>query len=171
MKKYILLFCLFSVFVAQSQEKNVFDVSRKGTLADIVAIYKSNPDAINSLNENKSSPLILACYKGNVDVAKFLIPKVKDINYVSVMGTALMATVVNGNLEILQMLLQNKANPNLTDQNGVTALMYAVQFQNADMILLLLNNKADKNLLNNEGLSAFEYATKTTNDKIINLLK
>lgn len=171
MKRYILLFCLFSIFVTQAQDKNVFDIARKGSLSEIESIYKSNPEAINSLNEGKSSPLILACYKGNVDVAKFLITKVKDINYVSVMGTALMATVVNGNLEILELLLQAKASPNLTDQNGVTALMYAVQFQNSEMITLLLKNKADKNLLNNEGTSAFEYATKTNNETIINLLK
>ena len=41
-------------------------------------MYKTNPEAVN---ENKYSPLILACYRGNNGVVWFLIGNVKYINY------------------------------------------------------------------------------------------
>lgn len=150
---------------------SVFDVARKGTLQEIESLYKANPDAINQVNESGNSPLILACYKGNEEVAKFLIKNVKEINYNTGMGTALMAAIVKGNESLTKHLLENKADVNLTDANGTTALMYAVQFQNVALVELLLQYKADKNLKNKEGKTAFEIAVFTGNQEIINKLK
>jgi ankyrin repeat protein len=82
-----------------------------------------------------------------------------------------MACVVKGNLVMLEFLLKNKANPNLTDANGITALMYAVQFQNKEIVKLLLENNANKNTKDKQGKTAFEYAVFSKNELIINLLK
>lgn len=95
-------------FNSQAQNKSVFDIARNGTLAEIQNLNKSNPDLINSLNENKSSPLILACYRGNIEVAQFLIENVKDINYNSDMGTALMAATYKNQPELVESLLKKK---------------------------------------------------------------
>ena len=81
MKKLLIVTLLLCFFNSKAQNKNVFDIARSGTLAEIQDLNKSNPDLINSLNESKTSPLILACYRGNIEVAKFLIENVKDINY------------------------------------------------------------------------------------------
>jgi hypothetical protein len=70
-----------------------------------------------------------------------------------------------------EFLLLNKANPNLTDINGITALMYAAQFQNEKMIKLLLDHKANKNIKDKQGKTAFEYAVMTKNELIINQFK
>ena len=167
-KKFLLIF-LCSLGFAQS--KDCFDIARKGSLDEIRNLVKSNPKVVNSINERGSSMLILACYTGNNDVAKFLLENNSDINYVSDNGTALMAAVVKGNLEMVKFIIDKKANLNLTDTNGITALIYAVQFKNIEIIKLLLSHNADKSLVDKNGKTAFEYAVFAGNEEIINLLK
>lgn len=171
MKKSIIFILLIKSFFCFSQQNDVFTVARSGTITDIEYIFKKNPSALDSKNEFGFSPLILACYKSNDEVAKFLIEKKVDLNYVSQDGTALMAATVKGNYKLVELLLLNEANPNLTDEKGITALMYAVQFKNEPIIKLLLKSNADKTIINKEGKTAFEYAVLTNNDNIINLLK
>lgn len=167
--KYLFILCISSV--AFSQTKTVFDVARSGTVAQMELLYKENPSIIETLNENQSSPLILACYRGNTSVALYLIENVKDINHNSGMGTALMAAIVKGKIDLVKKLLDKKANTNLTDVQGVTALMYAIEFQNVEIIKMLLEHNADKSIQNKDGKTAFEYAIFTNNETIINLLK
>jgi ankyrin repeat protein len=50
----------------------------------------------------EASPLILACYRGNTEVAKYLIDNVKDLNYVSPEGTALSSLCINYNKELVK---------------------------------------------------------------------
>ncbi len=153
------------------QVTDVFEVARKGTISQAEAIVKANPKAFNVINENGFSPLILACYRGNNEVAKFIISQGADINAKSDMGSALMACIVKGNNEIAQFLIANKADLNLVDNQGTTALMYAVQFKNTAIIKLLLANNANKELKDNKGKTAFEYAVFSNDEAIINLLK
>jgi ankyrin repeat protein len=150
---------------------DAFEVARKGTVLQAKELFKSNPKAFRTVNENGFSPLILACYRGNNEVAKFMIESGVDINVVSDMGTALMACIVKGNNEMATFLIQQKANLNLTDNQGTTALMYAVQFKNIAVLKSLLDHKANKTLIDNKGKTAFEYAVFSAHEEIINLLK
>lgn len=154
-----------------AQQKSIFDVARNGTLQEIELFYSKNINCINEINENGFSPLILACYKGNSEIAKFLIEKKSNLDYVSDEGTALMAAVVRGKNELAKSLLENGANPNLTNLEGTTALMYASQFKNVELVKLLLHYKADKTMVNKDQKTAFEFAVFSNNDEIINLLK
>ena len=169
--KYIQIIFFLLLFQVGFSQQDIFDIARKGTVEEVKTAMKQNPDVIYSVNAEGYSPLILACYRGNVAVANFLIKNVKDVNGSSPMGTPLMAAVVKGNEEIVLALLENNANPNLTDANGTTSLIYAVQFKNADIIKLLLNYKADKSKIDNKGKTAFEYAVFSNDEEIINLLK
>jgi ankyrin repeat protein len=150
---------------------DVFDIARRGTVEELRQLLKSNPTAFKSINREGFSPLLLACYRGNNEVAKLLMESGCDINQRSTMGTPLMAAVVKGNNPIAQYLLLKNADVNLTDENGITALMYAVMFKNKELVNLLLQKNADKKLIDNKGKSAFEYAVFTGNEEIINLLK
>ena len=154
-----------------AQQKSIFDISRNGTLLEIEQLYKEDINCVNKINEHGFSPLILACYKGNSEVARFLIEKKSNLDYVSDEGTALMAAVVRGKNELAKSLLENGANPNLTNSEGTTALMYASQFKNVELVKLLLQYKADKTIVNNDQKTAFEFAVFSNNDEIINLLK
>lgn len=170
---FAFLFIVFFFSLASiAQEKlDVFEIARKGTAQQALEIIKTDAKAFNTTNSNGFTPLILACYRGNNEVAKILIENNCDINVKSEMGTALMASIVKGNNEIASLLIKKKADVNLTDAQGTTALMYAVQFKNIDLVKLLLANKADKSLQDKKGKTAFEYAAFSGNEAIINLLK
>jgi hypothetical protein len=168
----IRLFILFFLLFANTQAQNldVFSISRKGTLAQIQEVYLKNPQSINSISENKSSPLILACYRNNEAVALFLADKVEDINYNSGMGSALMAAVMSGNLVLIDKLISLKADLNLKDIQGKTALIYAVFFNKNDIVKSLLKAGADKKIADNEGRAALDYANFNKNTELIILL-
>lgn len=174
MKKLIIILSVFLSlpFVsAQEKAKSIFDIARSGTVAEVKEQMKQNPDVINQNNESGFSPLILACYRGNIEVADFLMDKVKDINYNSSMGTALMAVVYKGDLKLTQKLLDHKSDINTTDATGTTPLIFASKLGNIEMVKLLMKNKADKNLKDKQGTTAFEYAVLSKNQELINQFK
>ena len=168
----IISFLLNTSFImAQEKTKSIFDIARTGTVTEVKELMKQNPDIINQTNENGFSPLILACYRGNTEVAKFLMDHVKDINYKSQEGTALAGLAVKYNKELVQYLLSKNADPNIADATGSTPLFWAVKFGNKELIELLLQHKADKSKKDSMGMTPFEYALQTNNKEIINLLK
>ncbi|WP_223302307.1 ankyrin repeat domain-containing protein [Flavobacterium branchiophilum] len=170
-KKILFIFVVLISINVFSQTKNIFDIARKGTVLEMSDCYRQNPSCVDALNEQQMSVLILACYKGNTAVAQFLIAHKANVNYVSEYGTALTAAVFRNDVHLVEVLLKNKANPNLTDTKGMTPLMYAVQNNNSQMVSILLDYKADKSLVNSENKTAFEYATTLGNEQILKLLK
>ncbi len=150
---------------------SVFDIARKGTVEQVKEKLKENPKSFHVVNDDGYSPLTLACYRGNNEVAKLLIETGSDIDGKSKMGTPLMASIVKGNNEMVKFLIDKKADLEFADGNGVTALIYAVQFQNKTALQLLIESKANKAHKDKEGKTAFEHAVFAGNQEIINLLK
>ncbi len=174
MKNIIIILSVFLGFTlirAQEKAKSIFDIARTGTVSEVKELMKKNPDVINQTNENGFSPLILACYRGNVEVADFLIDNVKDVNYKSREGTALSGLAIRYNKNLTEHLLKRNADPNIADPNGITPLFWAVKSGNRELTELLLKYKADKTVKDSQGMTPFEYALQTNNTEIINLLK
>lgn len=167
----ISIFLSFSFVSAQEKAKSIFDVARSGTVSEVKELMKQNPDIINQTNEGGFSPLILACYRGNVEVAEFLMDNVKDVNYKSQEGTALAGLSVKYNKNLVEHLLKKNANPNIADSTGSTPLFWAVKFGNKELTELLLKYNADQSIKDSQGITPFEYALQTNNKEIINLLK
>ncbi len=173
MRNLLITISLFlgSLLLAQEKAKSIFDIARNGTVSEVKELMKQNPDIINQANENGFSPLILACYRGNVEVAEFLIDHVKDVNYKSREGTALAGLSVKYNRKLTEDLLKKNADPNIADDTGATPLFWAVKFGNKELIELLLKYKADKSIKDAMGMTPFEYALQTNKEEIINILK
>ena len=167
----IVFFLSFTFMSAQEKAKSIFDIARSGTVTEVKELMKQNPDIINQTNDSGFSPLILACYRGNAEVAKFLMDNVKDINYKSQEGTALAGLAVKYNKDLVEYILNKNANPNIVDATGSTPLFWAVKFGNKELTELLLRHKADKSIKDSQGMTPFEYALQTNNTEIINLLK
>ena len=84
-------------------------------------LFDKDKSIVNAIDDNGSSMLILACYRGNIEVAKFLITNGADLNYVSDNGTCLMACVFKSEFELVDELISKKDDLDLTDVNGITA--------------------------------------------------
>jgi uncharacterized protein len=171
MKKLIIFLFLISSFCFSQEKLNVFDIARKGTVEQAKEVLKENPKAFDVVNEEHFSPLLLACYRGNNEVANFLIDIGINVNEDSSRGSLLMACVVKNNIEVTKKLVDHNCNVNAFDSNGTTSLIYAVQFQNVEILKLLVQHNVDKTHKDKEGKTAFEYAVFSGNEQIINLLK
>jgi len=167
---FILLFSMMSLII-QAQE-DLFTLIRNKTEVEKIEVYLDKfPSKLNEPSKEGFTPLILAAYNGNLDYLTLFLKNGADVNYISTMGTALMAATVKGNFEIAQILLKSNAAIDLTDDKGTTALMYAVQFKNKQLIELLMKYNPNKNLVDSNGKTAFEYAVFSGNKEIIDLLK
>ena len=165
-----IVFFLLLCTSLKAQDKNVFDVARKGSLSEIQDIYKLNPELVNAINDNKATPLILACYRNNEAVALYLTDKVANINYNSGMGTALMAAIMSGNKTIIEKLISKKADLDQKDTQGKTALIYAAFNNNLEITKMLIKAGANSKLADNEKRTALDYAKFNKNTQLIILL-
>lgn len=163
--------CFLGIFSFSTIAQDIFDIARKGTASQVETLYKNTPDQIDAINDAGYTPLILATYHGNYEVAKALLKYTTSINANSSSGTALMAATVKGSPQLVSLLLDHAADPNITDGNGSTALLYAIFFKNTDIVALLLAHKADISYKDNRGYTALDYATLTKNESLINLIK
>ena len=171
MKNFFLTMLLLLLCTSlKAQDKNVFDVARKGSLSEIQNIYNKNPELVNSINDNKATPLILACYRNNEAVALYLSDKVSNINYNSGMGTALMAAIMSGNKVIIEKLISKKADLDQQDVQGKTALIYATFNNNFEIAQLLIKAGANSKITDNEKRAALDYAKFNKNTQLIILL-
>ena len=114
--------------------------------------------------------------KNDINKVKEAITKLKDNNYIdnrNINGdTALIIASRAEKLEIVDLLIKNKANINLKTNNGNTALMIASNSGNLDIVDLLIKNKANINLKNNNNDNALILASRsmTSNTNIVELL-
>ncbi|MCB8964503.1 MAG: ankyrin repeat domain-containing protein [Bacteroidales bacterium] len=76
----------------------------------------------------------------------------------------------SGNYEIAKRLIGYGANPNMSNDYGVTPLMYAVQSGSLPLVELLLENNANPNAKPYDGNTAMHAAVRAGNDSIADML-
>lgn len=167
------LFLLFPLLMLGQTPGNldIFEAIRQGNTTVVKQQVGADPDLANQINSRGHSLLIVAAYYGQKEIVDILLPVVDNIDHKSEEGTALAAAVVKNQVPIVEALLKYKADPDITDANGVTPLMYALIFRNKPAITLLMNSGANIDLKDNTGKSTFEYALATNNQEFINLIK
>lgn len=77
------------------------------------------------------------------------------------LGILLMKACWDSNAELAELLIKDGADPNTTDENGVTALMLAAsnpRGDNAHLVNILMQRGAEVNAKNKEGQTAFKMA-------------
>ena len=103
---------------------------------------------VNQLFDNDASPLILALDNGSVEVAKRLLraPAIR-VNQATILGITplILASSIN-HKEIIKLLLSRGADPNITDNAGISALHFACTYGNAAIVEMLLDAGAGMDL-------------------------
>lgn len=165
------IFLNFSLLYSQEKSADIFQIARNGSVTELKQILKQDPLAINKTNLSGYTPLILACYNGNDQVAKYLVENDADIDLNNGYGTALMAATIKGNAALVTFLLKHKANVNLSDTNGTTALHYAVIFNLDEIAELLYKAGAKYDIKDGRGNTAKDYALLKNKTKLVTLFK
>jgi ankyrin repeat protein len=128
---------------------NLFEASAAGKFDVVAHLVYSHPEAINFYAEDGFTPLGLACYFGQYEIARYLVLKGADVNLPSNNGFRVypLHSAVAGNYtQIARMLIENNAQVNVKQQAGATALHSAAQNGNIDLLILLLEHGADVNI-------------------------
>jgi len=165
------LFILLSLIACRVINGPVVAMERSG-----IEIQKKYDNLYKAIKDNdvKSVYRIILDDNDNIS-AKSLI---KDLNG----ATPLHYAVILGRKEIIQIFLNNGANPNIKDNNGGTPLHYAaivgikkidrffsLFYDNKTMVQILLDNGANPNIEDNYRNIPRDYAEKYNHDMIVKL--
>jgi len=120
-------------------------------------------------DDPKAIALVTACDKGTAEDVKKLIAagapvdgQVNKYRY-----TPLVTAAGDGHADMIKVLLDAKANPNLPDVQGSTALLHACNQNATDAALALINGGADVNQASNFGRTPLMYAADKGNGRIV----
>lgn len=133
----------------------------RGGNNDIVALLITLGADVHFQDAAGDTPLIRAAYYNKPLVLQTLLNAGADVNVQNKRGvTALMIATRNGQQfnDILKLLLEKNANPNLLDKDGNTALLDAAQLWNVEAVKLLADAGADVNQANEDGITPLIFA-------------
>jgi len=127
---------------------------------------------LNTLTDDGSTPLFLACQHGHHACVRWLLAGGADPNVPDLGGrTPLVIAAANENREkIMISLIANHANVHLRDSHGMTALSYAIARGDENSVALLLHAGSDANQRSASGISALHCAVWRCNPTIVRQL-
>jgi ankyrin repeat protein len=102
------------------------------------------------------TPLQYACVKKDVNAVRCFLDSGASVDALNVYGeTALHYAAKSGNQEMVELLLQHKADPNIQSVSAkVSPLHEACLFGHPDTIIMLVKHGANPYLMNDKGLGA-----------------
>jgi ankyrin repeat protein len=152
------------------QEK-IADLAWNGKLEEIKAIVDKDKNRINCKLNNDETLLTIAAYKGDLDLAQYVITKGIDIkakNRWSMDG--LLNASVSGSSKIACLLIENGTDINVRGGGENTPLLFAIKNNHADVVKLLLDKGANIDLRDTDNLPPIVYASYYMNPEIIKML-
>ena len=166
--------------------------SKDGSMPLTLAMQEGNEEIVEMLLEKGAKAnlklldpagydfLTVLADRGHVKMVELAIKMGADVNEQNVptKRTALMIAILSGEEEVVKVLLENGADPNIVDKNLYSPLMVAALNGNYEQVKLLLEHGAKKDLKNSDGRTAIELARdevegkdKEKIAKVIELLK
>eukprot|EP00961_Rhodomonas_salina_P152361 2050858-Rhodomonas_salina.2 len=137
-------------------------------LAHLLRKQKELEIDVNEVDEEGRTPLMIACIRGNGQLAEFLLQANANSDLKDHQGYAAIhhATLSSGNKYVgiarsatcLRALQKYRANIDRKTADGRTSVHLAVQFECMDIIMVLRDLGADLNKFSTEGLNAMYYA-------------
>lgn len=114
------------------------------------------------------SPLMMACLKGHLELARKLIARDADVNKTG--WTPLHYAATNGHVAIIELLLEQHAYIDAESPNGTTPLMMAAHYGSPAAVKVLLEAGADPKLKNQLGLTAIDFANRAGRQEVVELI-
>jgi ankyrin repeat protein len=126
--------------------------------------------------QDNNEKLYKAIVKGDSSLVKQLLNNKADPNYIKAEGpwmkvNMLITAVNNENINIVKMLIINKADVKWKDGFKTTALMYAASTGNKEIVVLLLDNGADINDNDGQGNTVLSAAKESKNKELIEFIE
>ncbi|XP_017781821.1 PREDICTED: ankyrin repeat domain-containing protein 17-like isoform X2 [Nicrophorus vespilloides] len=138
----------------------------------LAMILLENGAGINThSNEFKESALTLACYKGHLEMVKFLLEAGADQEHkTDEMHTALMEASMDGHVEVARLLLDSGAQVNMPTDSFESPLTLAACGGHVDLAMLLIERGANIEEVNDEGYTPLMEAAREGHEDMVALL-
>ncbi|XP_050430101.1 ankyrin repeat domain-containing protein 17 isoform X3 [Adelges cooleyi] len=122
-------------------------------------------------NEFKESALTLACYKGHLEMVRFLLAAGADQEHkTDEMHTALMEASMDGHVEVARLLLDSGAQVNMPTDSFESPLTLAACGGHVELALLLIERGANIEEVNDEGYTPLMEAAREGHEDMVSVL-
>ncbi len=142
-----LLFCSRSLFAAELTPGAKFAVAiESGDLETIKSLVQggASADTLIEYGEHKITPLMKACWDGELEIATYLLDQGADVNFADEEGdTALFQAIKRGRAEFAQLLIDRGAKVNVKDVRQFTPLTTAAAAADEETTKVLVKAGAD----------------------------
>ncbi|MFK7773367.1 MAG: ankyrin repeat domain-containing protein [Saprospiraceae bacterium] len=165
---------IVNVLLEYKKEFDFFEAAAAGKLDFVKKHLEEQPKILNQYAVDGFTALGLSCFFNQKEMAKFLLQNGADPNIASnndFKVAPLHSAAAISQVGIVNVLLENGANVNAKQSNGVTALHSAAHNGATGIVKLLLKNGADKNTKTKDEKSVLDFAKEGNFTEIINLLE
>lgn len=162
-----------NLLLKYADEISLFEASAVGKFDVVAHLVFTHPDAVNMYANDGFTPLGLACYFGQFEVARYLVLKGADVNLPSNNGFHVFpihSAAAGSYNDIARMLIENGAQVNVKQQAGATPLHSAAQNGNLDLLIMLLENGAETSVRMEGGKLPADLAREKGFDEIAEIL-
>jgi ankyrin repeat protein len=108
--RILLIFLIFTASHASAQ--SIFDIARSGSAQQMQKLLKKHPEQLNLSSEHGATPLLLATYRGNHEVAAVLLEAGADPNQCFKEGAPIYGVIFQADAEMLDLLLKKGVDIN-----------------------------------------------------------
>eukprot|EP00833_Pecoramyces_ruminatium_P002190 jgi/Orpsp1_1/1176222/evm.model.c7180000056847.1 len=157
-----------------NNEKNRYE--ENNIINNNESLLNMESNSMNKINEN----IEISGFNGEYDINLYKINNnntdVNKINnnniklYNSFYNDQLLMAIKNNSIKNAILMIQNGANVNFENKNGLTPLLYAIYKNNIKFIDLLISYGVKVDVINKNGVSPIKYAIKLRNKDIIKAL-
>ncbi|MGE5375044.1 MAG: ankyrin repeat domain-containing protein [Bacteroidota bacterium] len=151
----------------------IFEAAATGKINHVIRLLARDPELVNAYTEDGFQPLGLACFFGHYDTAEYLARAGAQLNSPShndLKAAPIHSAAAGMYTNIVKMLLDLGAEPNVREQGGFTPLHVAAQNDDLETVRILLLGGADLALKNDEGKTALDLAMDAGHEKSAALL-
>lgn len=129
---------------------------------NVLKLLLKQGSLIDPKDHKKETPLIYSIRKKNFQFAKYLLANQASIHVVDEDGFSLLHILaLNGNLELLKIIVELGVNPNtLIEKGNLTPLHFAAMNGHLESLHYLLSKGANPDIQDDTGYTALHYAVK-----------
>lgn len=128
-----------SVNVRTTEGVPLICVATRNDCAEKVRWLLENGADINEKSLDRGYSAVMdAVWRKNYEISKYLVDQGAELNYITSDGQPILVLAVgNGSVKIVELLLENGADPDIKDSMGMSAREYANLFRKPGMVALM----------------------------------